>query len=141
MQISALERFDAKWESEPNRGCWLWTASKFPKGYGQFRVGQRNMGAHQFAFEHFKGPVPEGLEIDHLCRTRHCVNPYHLEAVTCQENLLRGDTINAKNAAKTYCPQGHPYDEDNTYHYRGTRGCLRCRRFRAREWHRNRKAA
>ena len=136
---TALKRFDTKWKPEPNRGCWLWTASKFRNGYGQFRVGQRNMGAHQFAFEHFKGPVPKGLEIDHLCRTRHCVNPYHLEAVTCQENLLRGDTINAKNVAKTYCPQGHPYDEDNTYHYHGMRGCLRCRRFRAREWHRKRK--
>ncbi len=136
---TVLERFDAKWESESNRGCWLWTASKFRNGYGQFYDGQRNTGAHQFSFEFFKGRVPAGLQIDHLCRTRHCVNPDHLEAVTCQENLLRsGDTIATKHAAKTHCPQGHLYDEDNTYHYRGTRGCLKCRRFRAREWHRKR---
>lgn len=129
---TAVQRFNAKWELEPGGSCWLWIASKFRNSYGQFRdEALKTVGAHQFSFRHFKGPIPEGLQIDHLCRVRHCVNPDHLEAVTCRENLLRGATITAEHAAKTHCPQGHPYDGENTYHYEGTRGCLKCRRSRA----------
>jgi hypothetical protein len=79
------------------------------------------------------------LTIDHLCRVRHCVNPDHLEAVTCRENLLRGETLQAANVAKTECPQGHPYDEENTYVYpNGRRDCRTCNaaacaRYRARK--------
>jgi hypothetical protein len=68
--------------------------------------------------------------LDLLCRNRRCVNPAHLEPVTTRQNLLRGETFQAANAAKTECPQGHPYDDDNTYPIPngGGRGCRKCRR-------------
>jgi hypothetical protein len=67
-------------------GCWLWTGCKNGKGYGGFRSN----GAHRFSYAWFVGPIADGLEVDHLCRVRHCVNPAHLEAVTGMVNRLRG---------------------------------------------------
>ena len=69
--------------------CWLWTGTLSNLGYGQFYPSGKPMLAHRYSFEHFKGPVPEDLELDHLCSTRNCVNPEHLEPVTHQENCLR----------------------------------------------------
>lgn len=69
-------------------GCWLWTSTVVWNGYGQFRINNRRVYAHRFAYEQVVGPVPDGL--DHLCRNRRCVNPAHLEPVTRQENLRRG---------------------------------------------------
>jgi hypothetical protein len=75
------------------------------------------------------GAVPEGLELDHLCRVRGCVNPKHLEPVTHRENLMRGESWSAVNARKTHCPEGHPYDETNTYiDGKGRRRCRECAR-------------
>lgn len=92
------------------------------------------MGAHRYAYEHFIGPIPEGLQVDHLCRVRNCVNPDHLEAVTCRENVLRGDGVAAANARATHCPQGHAYDEANTYTWtNGGRHCRACARIKTRE--------
>jgi hypothetical protein len=110
-------------------GCWHWTAPLDWAGYGRFNAGpgRTNMQAYKWAYETFIGPVPEGLVLDHLCRVRHCVNPYHLEAVTQHENIMRGDTVPAANARKTHCPQGHPYDEENTIiNHRGSRECRIC---------------
>jgi hypothetical protein len=73
----------------------------------------------------YVGKIPEGLQIDHLCRVRECANPAHLEAVTCRENLLRGDTVTAHNANKTHCVNGHEYTPENTAITRD--GCRRCR--------------
>jgi len=108
--------------------CWLWTGAGTGNGYGKFWVFPRMVPAHRYAYEFCVGPIPEGLEIDHLCRVRNCVNPDHLEPVTHRENILRGETIMAKNAAQTHCKNGHPFDEANTYHYRGFRHCRECRR-------------
>ena len=108
--------------------CWLWTAGKAPNGYGKCWLDGRTVGAHRAIYELLVGPIPEGLVIDHLCRVRHCVNPDHLEPVTQQENLLRGDTFQARNRAKTHCPQGHPYDESNTRMFAGKRACRTCGR-------------
>lgn len=70
-------------------GCWLWQG-RIHHGYAWFRArGEAMLHAHRFSYEHFKGPIPDGLEIDHLCRARACVNPDHLEAVTHRENLIR----------------------------------------------------
>ena len=71
-------------------GCWTWTAAKRGNGYGNFWVDGRSQGAHRFAFEQARGPIPAGMEIDHLCRNRICVNPAHLEAVQKGENIRRG---------------------------------------------------
>lgn len=91
-------------------GCWLWSGTITSRGYGQFVRGGRREPAHRVAYEVAVGPIPDGMQLDHLCRERSCVNPTHLEPVTCRENLLRGETLAAKNVAKTTCPSGHTYD-------------------------------
>lgn len=75
---------------DPETGCWVWSRSVTGKGYAQTFVGGKNQGAHRVFYEHFRGPIPAGLHIDHLCRVRACVNPDHLEAVTVTENTRRG---------------------------------------------------
>ena len=80
------------------------------------------------------GPIPEGLDLDHLCRNRWCVNPEHVEPVTRRENLIRGQTTIAQNVSKTHCPAGHAYDETNTYYYRGMRQCRICRDLHRARW-------
>ncbi len=113
--------------------CWLWIGRKNWRGYGEISIKNQFKKAHRFAYEFFIGPIPEGLEIDHLCRVRDCVNPEHLEAVTHRENVMRGNSPSANAASKTHCPQGHPYDEANTLIGRnGWRYCRECRRNRKR---------
>lgn len=76
-------------------------------------------------YEIFNNSIPEKLQIDHLCRNRACVNPAHLEAVTCQINLLRGNTFNAKNASKSHCIHGHLLKGNNLYTYIDKKGCVK----------------
>jgi hypothetical protein len=132
------ERFMAKVEKTDS--CWIWTAQCTPGGYGRFKIGGRPLRAHRVAYELLVGPIPEGLVLDHLCRVRHCVNPAHLEPVTQRENVLRGDAVGAVNAAKTHCPQGHPYDQLNTLMEAGSRRCLACKRSREAGYQRRRRA-
>lgn len=107
--------------------CWKWTGSHIKRGYGTLYVDGRMRYVHRLAYEMHVGPIGTGLELDHLCRNVGCLNPRHLEPVTHRENLLRGDTITAHNAAATECPRGHPYDADNTYMPpSGGRRCRRC---------------
>lgn len=103
-------------------GCWLWTAGHHELGYGMLSVRVVRDGravrttrmAHRISYTTAKGPIPEGLQIDHLCRVPACVNPAHLEAVTIRENLMRGVGVAAKNAAKTHCHRGHEFTPENT---------------------------
>lgn len=135
---SPSERFVEKYIPEPNSGCWLWSAAVSSHGYGVFYDGERLRPAHRMSYELFVGPIPDALQIDHLCRVRSCVNPAHLEPVTQQENFRRGEGkfITAKvNGAKTHCPKGHPYSGDNLYmEPSGGRGCRACRRESARRF-------
>lgn len=92
MDTSAEDRFWAKVAipADVLTGCWEWTAHIARNGYGRFQLKGAPVGAHRFAYEAVKGPIPEALHLDHLCRVRHCVNPAHLEAVTCAVNIRRG---------------------------------------------------
>jgi len=111
--------------------CWLWTRSTNGKGYGQIQKGSQKFLVHRATFERLVGPVPDGLELDHLCRVRLCCNPEHLEPVTRKENILRGESPTALNARKTHCKNGHPFDEKNTRtDGRGYRVCRACERKR-----------
>lgn len=128
--------------------CWLWkgkTSRTHSGDYGRFAHDGGWTYAHRFAYESLVGPIPEGLILDHLCRNTLCVNPRHLEPVTHRVNLLRGVGASAMNAKKTHCPQGYPYDEQNTrITWRGYRACRACERETAPQrrayntlWHRN----
>lgn len=132
MKVDANTRFWEKVDKTDN-GCWNWTAGRFSNGYGQFWTGERKQCAHRFAYESVSGSIAAGLELDHLCKNVRCVKPSHLEPVTSRVNTLRSNSFSAKNAVKTHCPQGHPYDEQNTYWRKiGKNGmgrdCRECRR-------------
>ncbi len=135
------EQFEAQYEVAEN-GCWLWAGTVQNAGYGQMSVFGGIAPAHRVSYELYVGAIAEGLVIDHLCRTRLCVNYAHLEAVTQQENILRGNGLAAQNARKDACLHGHPLSGDNVYLNAGRRHCRICVNTRARKNHaRHRRAA
>ena len=107
--------------------CKLWLGCT-TDGYGLVRRDGRTQRVHRLAFEREVGPIPDGLQLDHLCRQRNCTNVLHLEVVTQRENILRGVGASAKNARKTHCLHGHLFDLLNTYYYSryGKRACRAC---------------
>lgn len=117
-------------------GCWLWQGQISRNGYGRCRVGPGKplVAAHRVSYEHYVGPIPEGLQLDHVkergCTHRNCVNPEHLEPVTGSTNTMRQDHAERR---VTECPKGHPYDEANTIITpQGHRRCRECDRARKR---------
>lgn len=118
------------WARVEKCGCWVWRGGRNSKGYGFVSMNGRAVLAHVWSYEQVYGAVPEGLELDHICRTRACVNPEHLEAVTHRVNLMRGRSFSAKNAKKTCCPKGHIFDHIDS---RGWRVCVICKRTAARK--------
>ena len=137
--ISKHTPFEERYIPEPNSGCWLWIAGK-SVGYGHLMLKGVHMWAHRVSYERHIGPIPPGLEIDHLCRMRACVNPAHLEPVTRGTNILRGLSPSAINARKTHCPKGHQYDA--VYPQRGRLGrrCTTCSRERDAQRYRDARA-
>jgi hypothetical protein len=118
-----------------DNGCWEWTNYLESNGYARLWVDRRNVGAHRFSYEYHVGPIPEGLQIDHLCHYPPCVNPEHLEPVTAAENARRRRPWVPYQSFKTHCPEGHPYDDENTYTGSGGRACLICKRASARKYY------
>lgn len=131
-----VARFWAK--VQKGDGCWKWTGAKNAYGYGLVCLRaagkQVRLGAHRVAWQIVRGPIPNGLTCDHLCRNRDCVNPDHLEPVTNRENVLRGIGHTAVNARKTHCVQGHELSGDNLYIHLGKRYCKKCRHTKVRAW-------
>jgi hypothetical protein len=126
-----VARFWNKVERIPWSGCWIWMGA-CSGGYGHVRLNRELKLAHRLCFEMHRGPIPDGLELDHLCRVPCCVNPSHLEAVTSSENTRRGrnpEVTRARYAQITHCPKGHPYAGENLrVTGSGNRYCLTCRR-------------
>ena len=129
------ERFEEKVMPEPNSGCWIWTGRLTDKGYGIILVSGRPERAHRVSLALAGIPIPVGMEPDHKCRIRCCVNPAHLEPVTHSINVLRGrspSVTRERLSALTFCKYGHPYDDSNTGRQPSGRYCLECKRIRGR---------
>jgi hypothetical protein len=141
-RLTTEERFWSKVQRGAADECWPWTGARCKNGYGNFRVGslkdasRRTALAHRVAYELEYGFTTEniGLDVDHLCRNRLCVNPQHLELVTRRENLRRGETLVGSEMDRDRCIHGHVFDVANTYVDRqGQRHCRACGRERARQ--------
>jgi len=113
-------------EIQPD-GCVLWTGARSDTGYGQAGDGGRVLYVHRLMYEWFVDPIPPSAQIDHLCRVRHCAAPAHLEAVPRRENILRGQSPAAINAAREECTHGHPFDDTNTQRISTRPHVRRCR--------------
>lgn len=121
--------------------CWLWPGKRKPDGYVRINWAGGLAYAHRLAYELLVGPIADGMQIDHLCRVRHCMNPRHMEPVTHQENIRRSGGITNQHAVKTHCPRGHEYSEENTRWYQGRRYCRACHKEQSLERYHARRAA
>lgn len=121
--------------------CWEWQGDR-NHGYGRFTdAGRRLVQAHRFAYEDMVGQIPAGLQLDHLCKNRACVNPFHLEPVTARVNTRRSESFAGRNGRKTHCPQGHLYDDINTrIDNRGCRCCRSCESVNNAKYYQRRKS-
>ena len=139
--IPLRDRIMRRVEVAPD-GCWLWTGALAPNGYGIVQKGRRagTTVVHKAMWQLDNGPVPDGLELDHLCRVRRCCNPAHLEPVTRQTNVDRGLQAAGKQR-RTECINGHPFTSNNTITTsRQLRSCRTCQNRRNREYRARKKA-
>lgn len=131
-----IKRFEAKYEPEPNTGCWLWVACLNEHGYGVFQIGHGTRLATRVAWElHHGSSIPTGMCVLHRCDTPACVNPAHLFLGTRLDNARDRDAkgrgrCGEHNKRKTHCRNGHEFSPDNTRMFRTRRVCKTCQR----EW-------
>jgi hypothetical protein len=138
-------RFWNKVNVNQRTGCWEWTGCLNAYGYGHVwdRETKGTVRAHRFAFQKLIGPIPDGMELDHVCRVRHCVNPEHLDVVTTAENSRRSPVVAGVFArgvsmqlSKTHCPYGHEYTDANLIvDADGHRVCRECRNDKYKRWY------
>lgn len=134
------QRFWDKVQPCPMSGCWIWVGAWISNGYGHARANAKRVLSHRLTYQVLIGPVPDGLQLDHLCRVRACCNPRHLEPVTAQENARRGDggkETARRKMAMTHCKRGHSLAADNTYRVlmpngNVSRKCKQCQQLRKR---------
>jgi len=115
--------------------CWVWIGGRAKQEYGEFYIGnKKSVRAHRFSYELHKEKIPEGMQIDHLCKKTFCVNPNHLEVVTAKENNRRSGAPSAKFKIRTHCQKGHEFTKENTYIRSGGHGrlCRICDKIRTR---------
>jgi hypothetical protein len=131
-KIPVETRFWAK--VQKTEDCWLWVGSVDGSDYGHIKIEGKMVKAHRVAYEMLVAPIEDGLEIDHLCRTRRCVNPGHLEPVTKTENARRGVGQPARHGRQTHCKRGHEFTPENTYQWQTSRICRTCRSEYSKKW-------
>lgn len=126
MKRSLEERIERKTVPVTESGCHIWLGATV-NGYAKLRYEKKLYLVHRLVYERAFGKITQGLEIDHLCRVRCCINVHHLEPVTKYENQIRGNTLTYWNLLKTHCPLGHPYAGSNLIRQpRGARACRKC---------------
>lgn len=131
--VPSIERFMHYIEISPS-GCWEWSGGTNSEGYGNFSLKNQAVKAHRYSFGYFKGEIPKGFVVDHLCRNHKCVNPDHLEAVSNKTNIIRGVGLASQESKRTHCPFGHEYTEDNIYRTKNKyRNCKACAIRRSKE--------
>lgn len=141
MNYPAEVRFWRRVEVDDATGCWVWTGTMDQNGYARMNDQGKQWTVHRWSYVRSCGNVPIGLQLDHLCRNRACVNPDHLEPVTARVNNLRGVGHAALNAVKTHCLNGHPLTPGNLVSRkdRNARECRACHNERRRQYYRNKR--
>src|SRR5262245_9618721 len=126
---NTLQRLETRVEKITESGCWIWMGPVNRDGYGKVGMNHKHLRRHRAFYEGLVGPIPSGMQLDHVCLVRCCVRPDHMRLATARENTLApgSEAITKRLGAKTHCPQGHEYSPENTYVSKGPRRhCRAC---------------